>query len=99
MRNEILQTIPSPRSLSGQMVALPWSTIAPSAMLGLTDRDLGRPFQDLDVSYRPLELRSQLAAVTESRAPVWLREVEWRRAGPEGDLCRRERHAAAGHQR
>ena len=30
-----------------------------------------------------LELRSQLAAVTESRAPVWLREVEWRRVGTE----------------
>ena len=53
------------------------------AMLGLSDRDLGRPFQDLDVSYRPLELRSQLTAVTESRAPVWLREVEWRRTGPD----------------
>jgi two-component system, chemotaxis family, CheB/CheR fusion protein len=52
-------------------------------MLGLSDRDLGRPFQDLEISYRPIELRSHLAAVTESRAPVWLREVEWRRTGPE----------------
>jgi two-component system, chemotaxis family, CheB/CheR fusion protein len=52
-------------------------------MLGLSDRDLGRPFQDLEISYRPLELRPQLAAVTERRSPVWLREVEWRRNGPD----------------
>jgi two-component system CheB/CheR fusion protein len=50
-----------------------------SALLGLADRDLGRPFQDLEISYRPLELRPQLAAATESRSPVWLRDVEWRR--------------------
>jgi two-component system, chemotaxis family, CheB/CheR fusion protein len=52
-------------------------------MLGLSDRDLGRPFQDLEISYRPLELRPQLAEVTESRSPVWLRDVEWRRNGPD----------------
>src|SRR6185503_2528841 len=28
------------------------------------------------ISYRPLELRAHLAAVTEGRTPVWLREVE-----------------------
>lgn len=54
-----------------------------NGMLGLSDRDLGRPFQDLEVSYRPVELRSQLAAVIESRAPAWLREIEWRRLGPD----------------
>jgi two-component system CheB/CheR fusion protein len=52
-------------------------------MLGLSDRDLGRPFQDLDVSYRPLELRPHLRAVTETRTAAWLREVEWRRIGPD----------------
>lgn len=54
-----------------------------TSMLGLSERDLGRPFQDLEVSYRPLELRSHLATVAETRQPVWLREVEWRRTGPE----------------
>lgn len=34
-----------------------------ASLLGLTERDIGRPFQDLDVSYRPAELRSHLAAV------------------------------------
>lgn len=48
-----------------------------SALLNLGQRDIGRPFQDLEVSYRPAELRSQLAMVQETRAPAWLREVEW----------------------
>jgi two-component system CheB/CheR fusion protein len=54
-----------------------------STLRGLSERDLGRPFQDLEVSYRPLELRSHLAAATAARAPVVLREVEWRRSGSE----------------
>jgi two-component system, chemotaxis family, CheB/CheR fusion protein len=54
-----------------------------AGMFGLSERDLGRPFQDLEVSYRPLELRSHLAEASENRAPVWLREVEWRRGGPD----------------
>jgi two-component system CheB/CheR fusion protein len=54
-----------------------------NGMLGISDRDLGRPFQDLEVSYRPVELRSHLSTVADSRAPVLLREVEWRRVGPD----------------
>jgi two-component system CheB/CheR fusion protein len=52
-------------------------------MLGLSDRDHGQPFQDLEISNPPLELQPQLAAVTEGRSPVWLRDVEWRRNGPD----------------
>jgi two-component system CheB/CheR fusion protein len=83
LRNEILLTNPVAQiavATDGRLVMV---NNRAEAMLGLSDRDLGRPFQDLDVSYRPLELRSQLTAVTESRAPVWLREVEWRRTGPD----------------
>ena len=53
------------------------------SMLGLSERDVGRPFQDLEVSYRPLELRPHLAQAAENLSPVWLREVEWRRSGPD----------------
>ena len=52
-------------------------------LLALGERDLGRPFKDLEVSYRPAELRSQLAAVREDRAPVWLRGVVWHRSAKE----------------
>jgi two-component system CheB/CheR fusion protein len=52
-------------------------------LLALSERDVGRPFHDLEVSYRPAELRSNLATVRESRASVWLREVEWHRSANE----------------
>jgi len=81
LRNEILLTNPVAQIAVGTDGRLAMVNQRASAMLGLSDRDVGRPFQDLEISYRPLELRSQLAAVTESRAPVWLREAEWR-SGP-----------------
>jgi two-component system, chemotaxis family, CheB/CheR fusion protein len=47
----------------------------------LATTDLGRPLKDLELSYRPADLRSAIdQAVVEGR-PVTLREVEWQR-GP-----------------
>jgi two-component system CheB/CheR fusion protein len=83
IRNEIILTNPVAQIAVGADGRLAMVNYRASALLGLSDRDLGRPFQDLEISYRPLELRSQLAEVTESRAPVWMREVEWRRTGPD----------------
>jgi two-component system CheB/CheR fusion protein len=50
-----------------------------AGLLGLSERDIGRPFHDLEVSYRPAELRSHLDRVRETRASVWLRDLEWDR--------------------
>ena len=36
---------------------------AAEALFNLRPRDLGRPFQDLEVSYRPVELRSRIEQV------------------------------------
>ena len=83
LRNELLLTNPVAQIAVGSDGRLAMVNQRATAMLGLSDRDLGRPFQDLEISYRPLELRSQLAEVTDNRAPVWLREVEWRRNGPD----------------
>lgn len=83
VRNEILLTNPVAQiavAADGRLILVNHRA---SGMLGISDRDLGRPFQDLEVSYRPLELRSHLAKVTESQTPVWIREVEWRRSGPD----------------
>ena len=41
-----------------EVVALVCS--AAEALFTLRPRDLGRPFQDLEVSYRPVELRSRI---------------------------------------
>ena len=83
LRNEIVLTNPVAQiavTADGRLVMVNHRA---SAMLGISERDVGRPFQDLEVSYRPLELRSQLASVAETRTPIWLREIEWRRSRPE----------------
>ena len=83
LRSEVLLTAPIAQIAVGADGRLAVVNHRASALLGLSERDIGRPFQDLDVSYRPLELRSHLAAATAARAPVLLREVEWRRTGAE----------------
>ena len=52
------------------------------AFFGLTPRDVGRPFKDLEVSFRPVELRSRIEQVYSERHIISLRDVEWR-SGPE----------------
>ena len=54
------------------------------AMFGVTDRDVGRPFQDLEASYRPLELRSRIEQAYTSGSPVVARSVE--RHFPDGTV-------------
>jgi two-component system CheB/CheR fusion protein len=48
--------------------------------LGVRREDLGRPFHDLEVSFRPRELRGPVASVQAGREPMTLRDVEWLRA-------------------
>ena len=49
------------------------------ALLGVSSRDTGRLFQDLEVSYRPVELRSAIEQAERERLPVWIRGVHWER--------------------
>ena len=45
-------------------------------LFGLTIKDLNRPFQDLELSYRPVELRSIIEQVYNERHPITLTNVE-----------------------
>jgi two-component system CheB/CheR fusion protein len=45
-------------------------------VFGLGERDLGRPFQDLEVSYRPVELRSAIEQAQTDRRAVLVKDVE-----------------------
>jgi two-component system, chemotaxis family, CheB/CheR fusion protein len=47
------------------------------SILGLSQNDLGRPIQDLEMSYRPLEIRSLIDQSVEQRRPTTLRDVKW----------------------
>ncbi|HKE51034.1 MAG TPA: CheR family methyltransferase [Actinomycetes bacterium] len=51
------------------------------SMLNVRPADVGRPFHDLEISYRPIELRSLIDRVRSERRPVELREVATMRPG------------------
>ena len=53
------------------------------ATFGLRGKDVGRPFQDLEISYRPVELRSVIDQVTTERRPSGVKEVAWAPAADE----------------
>ena len=55
------------------------------AMFGLSPTDIGRPFRDLQVSYRPTELRSLIERVQSERRPLRINAVELRRGVDEVD--------------
>jgi two-component system CheB/CheR fusion protein len=58
---------------------------APSrALFGLSAQDVGRPLQDLTLSYRPLELRGRVEQVLAERRPLRVERVD--HAGPGGEL-------------
>ncbi|MEU2351202.1 CheR family methyltransferase [Modestobacter sp. NPDC049651] len=50
---------------------------------GVDQRDVGRPFQDLELSYRPVELRGTISEAQAARRPLWVRGVERRRPAQE----------------
>ncbi|UYY57515.1 CheR family methyltransferase [Sphingomonas sp. S2-65] len=52
-------------------------------LLGVGEADLGRPFQDLPVSYRPIELRGPIDEVFRQGRAVRLEDQEYRRSQTE----------------
>ena len=50
-------------------------------LFGLSPRDVGRPLRDLEVSYRPVELRGPVEQAKIERRSDLLAEVHWERAG------------------
>jgi two-component system, chemotaxis family, CheB/CheR fusion protein len=62
----------------GRLVA---ANIRAETLFNLRPRDVGRPFQDLEVSYRPVELRSIIEQVNTEQRSAELTDVLWHR-GP-----------------
>src|SRR5205807_899161 len=54
------------------------------AMFGLTSGDIGRPLQDLEVSYRPIDLRTPVDQVNRERKPAEVHSVK--RQVPDGGV-------------
>ncbi len=83
LRDEALLSAPAAQlvvAASGELVA---SNRRAEALFGISPRDVGRPFQDLEVSYRPLELRSSIESAMAERRSLWEHDVEWQRPGAE----------------
>jgi two-component system, chemotaxis family, CheB/CheR fusion protein len=57
-------------------------------LFNLRAEDIGKPFQDLEVSYRPLELRSRIQQVYVERRHSPVHEVEW--PAPDGEVSHLE---------
>ncbi len=53
------------------------------AIFGLSARDIGRLLRDLEVSYRPVELRAYLEQAKVERRPARIQDVQWQRPGLE----------------
>jgi two-component system CheB/CheR fusion protein len=53
------------------------------ALFGLAIADIGRPLQDLEISYRPLELRAPIEQAYRDRRPIIIRDVERRASDAE----------------
>ena len=51
------------------------------ALFGVSSRDIGRPFRDLDLSYRPVELRRYIEQAQIERRSLRVSDVEYMRAG------------------
>ena len=46
-------------------------------IFGLSAADVGRPLQDLEISYRPVELRSLIEQASTDRRPAVMKDIEW----------------------
>jgi two-component system CheB/CheR fusion protein len=49
----------------------------------LSPRDIGRPLRDLEVSYRPVELRAYVEEAKAERRAIRIKDVEWQRSSGE----------------
>jgi two-component system CheB/CheR fusion protein len=56
---------------------------AARAAFSLRHRDVGRQLQDLEISYRPVELRSLIDEVRNSKETVTRRDVRWQKGNEE----------------
>jgi two-component system, chemotaxis family, CheB/CheR fusion protein len=49
-------------------------------VFGVSTRDIGRPMRDLEISYRPVELRNYLEQAKVERRALRIKDVEWQRS-------------------
>ena len=90
IRNAALETSPEAQLVVDAAGYLAVANARARALFNLQPDDIGRPFQDLEVSYRPLELRSKIQQAYVDRSPSQIYEVEW--PTPSGETLQLEVH-------
>jgi len=78
-----LDIAPMPRIVVDANGNMAQMTLRARQTFGLTVKDIGRPLQDLEISYRPVELRSLIDQAYAERRTITVTNVE--RHSPEGD--------------
>jgi two-component system, chemotaxis family, CheB/CheR fusion protein len=77
IRDAGFEAVPAAQLVVDREGALSLANLQARIFFGLTQRDIGRAFKDLEVSFRPVELRSRIEQAMTERHVISLREVEW----------------------
>jgi two-component system, chemotaxis family, CheB/CheR fusion protein len=85
-REIALEAVPSAMIVLHHTGAVAMVNATARRLFGLSARDVGRPFQDLEISYRPLELRSAIEQAQKEARPLLIEQVDWP-DGPESIDC------------
>ena len=81
LRNAAFEMSPEAQIMLDAQGLLIAANAAARREFGISDRDLGTPLQDLEVSYRPAELRPSIDRVRSERREITLRGVSWENGG------------------
>ena len=81
IRDAGFDAVPVAQLVVDRKGSLALANLQARAFFGLAQSDIGTPFQDLDVSFRPVELRSRIEQMYSERHAISLRDVEWRHGG------------------
>jgi two-component system CheB/CheR fusion protein len=77
LREAAFDIAASPHVVLDANRALVMANTAARALFGIRINDLGRPVQDLELSYRPVELRSHLDQAAQQRRAIEVAGVRW----------------------
>jgi two-component system CheB/CheR fusion protein len=83
LREAALESAPTAQLVVDTSGALVLANDRARSMFALSTAEIGRPIQDLKISYRPVEIRSSIDQAYTDRLPITIRDVEWHSAGGE----------------
>ena len=86
VRDAAIDAAPVPQIVVDAAGTLVFANHQARSAFKIATEDVGRPLQDLEISYRPAELRSAIEQAFEERRPVLMGRVEWNPAPGEARM-------------